>query len=90
LTTPPTIGAESAPAIARHANKVATVSALFWMMKICAAILGETAGDLFSMTLNVGYAVSSVALLGIFAIALFVLCLRTSRRGVFIRRFTER
>jgi uncharacterized membrane-anchored protein len=32
----------------------------FWVMKICATTLGETAGDLLSMTLSVGYAVNSV------------------------------
>ena len=53
-----------------HANKVAKVTALFWVMKIAATTLGETAGDLFSMTLNVGYAVSSLVLLGIFAVVL--------------------
>jgi uncharacterized membrane-anchored protein len=35
-------------------------------MKICATTLGETAGDLLSMTLNVGYALSSVILIGFF------------------------
>lgn len=35
-------------------------------MKICATTLGETAGDLLSMTLNIGYAVSSVILLSFF------------------------
>ncbi|MBO9663002.1 MAG: hypothetical protein J7520_08755 [Dokdonella sp.] len=35
-------------------------------MKICATTLGETAGDLLSMTLNIGYALSSVLLLGFF------------------------
>lgn len=39
-------------------------------MKICATTLGETAGDLLSMTLNVGYAVSSTILLGVFLAAL--------------------
>ena len=53
-----------------HANKVARVTALFWVMKIAATTLGETAGDLFSMTLNVGYAISSLALLTIFAVTL--------------------
>ena len=53
-----------------HANKVATVTALFWVMKIAATTLGETAGDLFSMTLNFGYAISSLALLSIFAVTL--------------------
>lgn len=53
-----------------HANKVAKVTALFWVMKIAATTLGETAGDLFSMTLNVGYAVSSLVLLSIFLVTL--------------------
>ena len=53
-----------------HANKVAKVTALFWVMKIAATTLGETAGDLFSMTLGVGYAVSSLVLLSIFAVTL--------------------
>ncbi len=47
-------------------NKVAQVTLSFWIMKVCATTLGETAGDLVSMTLNVGYAVSSVILLSLF------------------------
>jgi uncharacterized membrane-anchored protein len=47
-------------------NKIAKVTASFWVMKICATTLGETAGDLLSMTLNVGYAVSSIILLSVF------------------------
>jgi uncharacterized membrane-anchored protein len=39
-------------------------------MKICATTLGETAGDLFSMTLNIGYAMSSLALIGVFLVTL--------------------
>lgn len=39
-------------------------------MKICATTLGETAGDLLSMTLNVGYAVSSIVLISLFLVAL--------------------
>jgi uncharacterized membrane-anchored protein len=52
-------------------NKVAKVTFSFWIMKICATTLGETAGDLLSMTLKVGYAVSSLILLTLFAISLF-------------------
>jgi uncharacterized membrane-anchored protein len=51
-------------------NKVAQVTAAFWVMKICATTLGETAGDLLSMTLAVGYAVSSLILVGLFVVAL--------------------
>lgn len=47
-------------------NKIPAITFSFWVMKICATTLGETAGDLVSMTLKVGYAVSSVILLGIF------------------------
>lgn len=39
-------------------------------MKICATTLGETAGDLLSMTLDIGYAASSVLLLGLFGVTL--------------------
>ena len=51
-------------------NKVATVTLAFWVMKICATTLGETAGDLLSMTLDVGYGISSVILLSLFVVSL--------------------
>lgn len=51
-------------------NKVATITLYFWIMKICATTLGETAGDLLSMTLNVGYGVSSIILISLFFISL--------------------
>ena len=51
-------------------NKVAQVTLVFWVMKICATTLGETAGDLLSMTMNVGYALSSVILLSLFLLSL--------------------
>ncbi len=51
-------------------NKVAQVNLSFWVMKICATTLGETAGDLLSMTLNVGYAISSLILLALFLASL--------------------
>lgn len=50
-------------------NKVALVTASFWVLKIAATTLGETAGDLLSMTLNLGYAVSSMILFGFFLVA---------------------
>lgn len=51
-------------------NKVAQVTLAFWIMKICATTVGETGGDLLSMTLDVGYAVSSLILIGCFLVAL--------------------
>jgi len=47
-------------------SRVAQVTLAFWIMKICATTLGETAGDLLSMTLKVGYLVSSLILLSFF------------------------
>lgn len=57
---------------ATAANKVAAVTAAFWVMKICATTLGETAGDLLSMTMGIGYALSSVLLIGLFLVTLCV------------------
>lgn len=51
-------------------NKLPQLTLLFWIMKICATTLGETAGDLFSMTLGIGYAASSLILLFIFIVIL--------------------
>jgi uncharacterized membrane-anchored protein len=51
-------------------NKVAKVTISFWVMKICATTLGETAGDLLSMTMNIGYAISSIILICLFFITL--------------------
>ena len=53
-------------------NKVAKITLLFWIMKIAATTLGETGGDLLSMTLNVGYAVSSLILLGFFLVTVVI------------------
>lgn len=51
-------------------NKLPQITLAFWIMKICATTLGETAGDLLSMTLDVGYALSSVILLSLFLVTL--------------------
>ena len=45
-------------------SKVPEVTLLFWIIKIAATTLGETAGDALSMSLNLGYIVST----GIFAV----------------------
>jgi uncharacterized membrane-anchored protein len=50
------------------AIKVPAITFAFWVMKICATTLGETGGDLLSMTLNVGYAVSSLILISFFVV----------------------
>ena len=51
-------------------SKLPQVTLLFWVMKIAATTLGETAGDLLSMTLKIGYAASSMILIGLFLVTL--------------------
>lgn len=50
-------------------SKVAEVTFIFWLIKIAATTLGETGGDAVSMTLDLGYALSSVIFIAIFAVA---------------------
>ena len=47
-------------------NKLPHITLCFWIMKICATTLGETAGDLLSMTMNIGYGASSLILITLF------------------------
>jgi uncharacterized membrane-anchored protein len=35
-------------------NKLPQITIFFWIMKICATTLGETAGDLFAQTMKIG------------------------------------
>ena len=53
-------------------SKVPLVTVAFWIIKIFATTLGETGGDALSMTLNLGYAVSSLIFMAFFAIAVAV------------------
>jgi uncharacterized membrane-anchored protein len=49
-------------------SKVPQVTFVFWLIKICATTVGETGGDAVSMTLNFGYALSSLLFMGIFIV----------------------
>jgi uncharacterized membrane-anchored protein len=51
-------------------SKVPQVTLAFWAVKILATTVGETGGDALSMTMQLGYAVSSLILLGFFVVAL--------------------
>lgn len=54
------------PSAARQAlSKVPQVTLGFWVIKILATTLGETAGDTVSMTLNLGYLVGTAIFAGI-------------------------
>ena len=50
-------------------SKVPEVTLIFWFIKILATTLGETGGDAVSMSMNLGYALSSFIFIGIFVIA---------------------
>ena len=51
-------------------SKVARVTLAFWVIKILATTLGETGGDALSMTLKLGYGISSLIFLGFFGVTL--------------------
>ena len=53
-------------------NKVAQITLLFWIMKVIATTLGETLGDFFSMTVDLGYLVTLIAMFLFFLAALII------------------
>ncbi|CAN5704298.1 membrane protein [soil metagenome] len=85
-------------------SKLPQVTLLFWIMKICATTLGETAGDMFSRTMQFGYLASSMLLLAVFLTTLvaqlsarrfhpflfWALILSTSTAGTTISDFVDR
>ena len=50
-------------------SKVPEVTLVFWFIKILATTLGETGGDAVSMSMDLGYALSSLIFIGIFVVA---------------------
>jgi uncharacterized membrane-anchored protein len=46
-------------------TKIPEITAFFWITKIIATTLGETGGDLLAQTMKIGYAISTLILLGI-------------------------
>ena len=53
-------------------SKVPEVTLFFWLIKILATTLGETGGDAVSMSMGLGYALSSLIFIGVFAAAVVV------------------
>ncbi|MFK0286100.1 hypothetical protein ACIQVL_37340 [Streptomyces sp. NPDC090499] len=51
-------------------KKLPEVTLAFWIMKIAATTLGETAGDLFAQTLKLGYFLTTIALFLLFVVTL--------------------
>src|SRR5450631_2137692 len=50
-------------------SKVPEVTLIFWFIKILATTLGETGGDAVSMSMNLGYLVSTVIFASLFCLA---------------------
>ena len=50
-------------------SKVPEVTLIFWVIKIAATTLGETAGDAVSMSMNLGYLIGTGIFATIFAVA---------------------
>ena len=53
-------------------SKVPEVTLIFWIIKIFATTLGETGGDALSMSMNLGYLVSTGIFAAIFVVAVIV------------------
>ena len=51
-----------------RASKVPEITLGFWIIKIAATTLGETGGDAVSMTMNLGYALSTVIFAAFFLV----------------------
>jgi len=52
-------------------SKVPEVTLVFWIIKIFATTLGETAGDAVSMSMNLGYLVGTAIFAAVFAAAVY-------------------
>ncbi|MFG2957264.1 hypothetical protein ACGF5O_26515 [Streptomyces sp. NPDC048291] len=63
-------GAAAQGRISSAAKKLPEVTLAFWIMKIAATTLGETAGDLFAQTLKLGYFLTTIALFLLFVVTL--------------------
>jgi uncharacterized membrane-anchored protein len=58
--------------IVSHLSKVPELTLLFWVIKIAATTLGETAGDAVSMSMGLGYLAGTAIFAALFAIAVSV------------------
>ncbi|SAK80372.1 membrane protein [Caballeronia pedi] len=55
---------------AKHAlTKVPELTLAFWIIKIAATTLGETGGDALSMSMNLGYLMSTIIFAAVFVVA---------------------
>jgi uncharacterized membrane-anchored protein len=60
------------PSTEKAITKVPEVTAIFWAIKVLATTLGETGGDAVSMSLHLGYLISTAIFTAIFLVAVYV------------------
>lgn len=58
--------------IEKNLSKVPELTLIFWIIKIAATTLGETAGDAVSMSMNLGYLVGTAIFAAIFLIVVII------------------
>ncbi len=58
--------------VEKSLSKVPEVTFVFWIIKIAATTLGETAGDAVSMSMNLGYLIGTAIFAAIFLVAVLV------------------
>src|SRR5215471_11711272 len=72
------------PLVRKHdVSKVPEVTLVFWMIKIAATTLGETGGDAVSMSMNLGYLLSTAIFGAIFVVAV-IAQIRATRFNPFL------
>lgn len=76
-STPYTAG-HGAPELAHALAKVPEVTLGFWLIKIAATTLGETGGDALSISMHLGYLLSTAILAAVFAV---VVCMQIRARS---------
>lgn len=59
-------------------NKIAEVTALFWVIKIISTTLGEMSGDMLAQTMNLGY-VAGLAITGTYLLIVLIAQIRADR-----------
>ena len=64
-------------------SKVPALTLIFWVIKILATTLGETAGDAMSMSMNFGYLLSTLIFSGLF-LAAVITQIKTSKFHPFL------
>ena len=53
-------------------KKLPTIDPLYWVMIVSANTIGESGGDLISVSIKLGYAASTAILVALFALAVIV------------------